>query len=393
MRKMRLRGGNIMLKNRIDRKILKICTYAGLTALITFGLGIALYHSGPFWSKSWKIFTAVMKPVLAGIVIAYLLMPLTNFIDRRLSHSKEFSAHASRTRGVSVLLTMAILFLVLALIILLIFGTVNKTIRNIDFEQIRQLGSQITEQYSELIDSITKFLADKGITIGSLAPAALGIVNKAADFIKVLFFGLIFSIYFLYDGVRIGTYWKTTASLLFSEKIRARGRLLLKDADTAFSGYIRGQLIDALLVGVLVSIAMLIAQMPYALLIGFLTGFGNLIPYMGPLFGYGTVIITSLISGNVMEHPAKLIIGLVILAVIQTVDGNVINPRLLSNQIEVHPLFVIACIIAGGSLGGFLGMLLAVPVGALIKTEFERYLAQKKQRKESAADASEGSST
>lgn len=370
------------LKRKPDRKMVKVCVYAALTALITFGLGLFMYHSGPFWSKSWTIFTAVMKPVLAGIVIAYLLMPLTDFLDRKISHGRESSAHATRTRGLAVFLTILILTAVLTLIILILAVTLNRTIVNINMDEIQHLWAQFDEQYKGLIDSLTAFLENKGITISSLAPAALGLVNQTVDFVKLLFFGLIFSIYFLYDGIRIGAYWKKVAAVLFSEKTRARGALLLKDADTVFSGYIRGQVIDAVLVTVLVSVAMLIAKVPYAMVIGLLTGFGNLIPYMGPLLGYGTVIMTSLMNGNVLENPSGLITGIVILAVVQTIDGNVINPRLLSNQIEVHPLFVIACIIAGGSLGGVIGMLVAVPVGALIKMEFEKYLEHRKEKQQ-----------
>lgn len=132
---------------------------------------------------------------------------------------------------------------------------------------------------------------------------------------------------------------------------------------------------------------MLIAKVPFALIIGFMTGFGNLIPYMGPILGYGSVILTSVVSGNVIEHPVKMITGIVILAIIQFIDGNIINPRLLSNQIKIHPLFVIACIIAGGTLGGVLGMLIAVPVGALIKVQFERFLERRQVANAEAGSA------
>lgn len=361
----------------LDGKILKICIYAAVTALVTFGLGVALYHSGPFWSTAGSIISAVLKPVIAGIVIAYLLMPLTNFFDRKFSHGKEMSAHPSHIRALSVLLTIVILLAVIAVLVLGLAVTVNKSVRSIDLDKIKALGTQFYYQYKSLIDQITEFLNDKGFSINAIAPQAMSVVKRIADFFKVMLFGLIFAVYFLYDGVRIGSYWKGVARTLLSDKVRVGGRTLLADADRAFSGYIRGQVIDAVIVFFLVSVAMLIAKVPFALVIGFMTGFGNLIPYMGPIFGYGSVILTSLVSGNVLEHPAKMITGIVILAIIQFIDGNIINPRLLSNQIKIHPLFVIACIIAGGTLGGFLGMLIAVPVGALIKVQFERFLEKR----------------
>ena len=80
-----------------------------------------------------------------------------------------------------------------------------------------------------------------------------------------------------------------------------------------------------------------------------------------------------LLQGNI----SKLVIGLVILLVLRFLDGNVLNPRLLANSVKVHPLLVVAALIGGGALGGILGMLVAVPVGALIKLQFDRYLAKK----------------
>ena len=144
----------------------------------------------------------------------------------------------------------------------------------------------------------------------------------------------------------------------------------MKDADNAFSGYIRGQMVDAAIVGVMASIALAVAGVPYAVLIGVCIGFGNLIPYFGPVVGYAAVVIVCLTSGNF----TKMLIGLVIIAVIMFVDGNIINPRLLSENVDVHPLLVVAALLGGGVLGGIAGMLIAVPTAALLKLQFDRYL-------------------
>lgn len=144
----------------------------------------------------------------------------------------------------------------------------------------------------------------------------------------------------------------------------------MKDADNAFSGYIRGQMVDTAIVGVMASIALSIAGVPYAVIIGICIGFGNLIPYFGPVVGYAAVVVVCLPSGNI----AKMVIGLVIIAVIMFVDGNIINPRLLSENVDVHPLLVVAALLGGGVLGGIAGMLIAVPTAALLKLQFDRYL-------------------
>ena len=90
--------------------------------------------------------------------------------------------------------------------------------------------------------------------------------------------------------------------------------------------------------------------------------------------GFGSLIIVSLAEGSI----SKLIIGAVILAAVMFIDGNVINPRMLSSNVEVHPVLVIVALLAGGKVGGVVGMLIAVPVAALLKLQFEKYVEKRK---------------
>ena len=103
---------------------------------------------------------------------------------------------------------------------------------------------------------------------------------------------------------------------------------------------------------------------------------GNLIPYVGPILGYAGLITVCLLEGEIN----KLIIGGICLLVIMFLDGNVLNPKLLSNSVKVHPLLVVAALIGGGALGGILGMIVAVPCAALLKLQFDRYLQKKEER-------------
>ena len=131
------------------------------------------------------------------------------------------------------------------------------------------------------------------------------------------------------------------------------------------TGYIRGQLIDAIIMAVLISAALSLVGVKYAVIIGILSGIGNLIPYVGPVIAYGSTILVCLVTGDLR----RLLVAVIVIFLIQTIDGNVINPRLLSSNIDVHPMLVIAALIVGGALGGIVGMLFAVPVAAFIKIE------------------------
>ena len=93
------------------------------------------------------------------------------------------------------------------------------------------------------------------------------------------------------------------------------------------------------------------------------------------MVGFGSLIIVSLAEGSI----SKLIIGAVILAAVMFIDGNVINPKMLSSNVEVHPVLVIVALIAGGNIGGVVGMLVAVPVAALLKLQFEKYVEKRRK--------------
>ena len=101
---------------------------------------------------------------------------------------------------------------------------------------------------------------------------------------------------------------------------------------------------------------------------------------MGSVVGYGFILVAGIVIGNI----ETMIIGLVIIGIIQVVDGAVINPKLLSNSIEIHPMLVILALLAGNKIGGFVGMIGAVPVAALIKLWFERAVEYRKNEKKAA---------
>jgi predicted PurR-regulated permease PerM len=137
-----------------------------------------------------------------------------------------------------------------------------------------------------------------------------------------------------------------------------------------FSGYFRGQATDAAIVGVLAGIALSIVGVPYAPVVGLLTGLGNLIPYVGGPVGYASIVVVCFAD----QLWGPMIAGIIAMSVVMFVDGNIINPRVLSNSVEVHPILVIIALIAGAAVGGIAGMLVAVPVAAWLKIQLDRWM-------------------
>ncbi len=358
---------------KLDKKYLKICAYAAVTAIITVILGVLLLSTGPFWQKLWNITTAVLKPIVIGGIIWYLLFPIVNRFEKMFNKNKKHKW----ARPLGVLLTFFIIVAVILFILVLIAITVYKNVENLSFETIQNLYVALQNDYKEVWQFVEEKMQFTESSSGNMATLVSGVTGAVTNFFSGLLFGVIFSIYFLLDESRISTYWVRAFHLIFGEKAGEKLMLFAKDADNAFSGYIRGQFLDALLVGVISIIALSIATVPNAILVGVLVGLGNMIPYVGPVVGYIAVVIVCLPEGAFV----KMIIGIGVLALVMFIDGNIINPKLLSDNVDVHPLLVVAALIGGGAIGGILGMLVAVPTAALLKLQFDRYLERVSEKK------------
>ncbi len=351
----------------LDPVYVKVGVYASGTVLITGILAYILYCMIPQVWRLIDLVSAVLKPILVGFVIWYLLLPSVNRFDRKLQKS---FPEKKWTRPVTVMVIMLLIVMGIVLFLILVSQTF---VSQIDFKNLLEVIQKMRTDAMDFAAQITTFLEKFNIKIPNIGSSVSGFVGSVANGATTIFFGVIFSIYFMLDGERLKSYWKNVVEKIFTKRTINKGVELLKEADHCFSGYIRGQMIDAVFVGVLISILFTMIRMKYPLVVGLLAGFGNLIPYVGPALGYIGVILVNLISGDIR----MLIIGLVILQIVMMIDGNIINPRLLAGSIQIHPLLVIASLIAGGAIGGLLGMVLAVPIGAFLKLQFDKWLKQK----------------
>lgn len=355
----------------LDKKYAKICLYASVTVIVTLIVLCLLYWTTGFWSRLWTIFTAVLKPLVIGGIISFLLSPIVDKIESLFNRKKSHKWD----RPLAIFLTFLLVLVIIAAIFVVLILAVYKNISAINFESLLSILELVMDDTESLISNIESQLKNYGISINQLGGYVTGILTGIKNVITGLFFGCIFSVYFMIDGSRIKNYWKRAFRLITSKRDEERVEQFYADADRIFSGYLRGQFIDALIVCVITGIVFLVIGVPDALLIALFVGIGNLIPYVGPIVGYASLLIICIPSGSYRE----LIFGMIALVVIMIIDGNVINPRLLSSNIKVHPLLVVAALIGGSALGGFVGMLVAVPVAALIKLEFDKFLMAREE--------------
>ena len=356
-----------------DSKYTKISIYVIGTVIITFFLCILISMSGGFFENLFHVIGLVLKPFIAGGIIAYLFEPVVQWVEKRLK--------IKAARPIAVFGTLLIIVLVIIALLFTAVAFITNQVQEINFSDIGSLIGGFSVQLNDIWAKAQEWFASHDINIGKITGGVSGFISGLTGAATDILFAVIFGIYFMLDSNAITGYWDRVRGIFIKPETRAKVHEVLMDADKCFSGYIRGQFIDALLVGVVTSLGMIICRVPYPLVIGILTGLGNLIPYVGPVVGFATLVVVCLIE----SAWSKLLIGGIFLAVILVLDGNLINPKLLSSSIEIHPLLVFAAMTAGSAVGGLLGMLVAVPLAALLKIEFDKYISKKESEKSAKA--------
>ena len=379
------------LKKWSDPRLAQISLYVIGTFVVIFLLYKALGSTGTVlatFGRGLHWLFVILKPLVTGFAAAYILYPLAVFFEKKLLKKSFFQNRQKTAHNLSVAVTWLLIAAGVFLLLSLVLSAVTRELRAFQAEDIVGFVTGITESFENLLKQISDWISqmnagsgDSQETMQALQKAlqkigamasdyAKGLLSTLPGFLTNLLFTVIFGIYFMLDAKGLSRYWDRVLKAVTGPRGYAGVHGFLRDADSVFSGYIRGQLTDALIMCVLVSVSLSIIGVPFAVIIGILTGIGNLIPYVGPIVAYGSTILVCLIHFDIQ----KLIIAVIVICVIQTIDGNVINPRLLAHSISVHPMLVIAALIVGGAAGGLVGMLLAVPVAGLLKLYFDRFI-------------------
>ena len=377
-------------KININKKYFEISMYVIFTCIVIFLLSRftdQLPAIAKTTGSALKWVGAILKPVIIGFIIAYLLFPMLERLESLLQKIKPLKKKKS-VRGLAVALQGVIILVGLFIVVSLLVSVITKQARAANSEDIiegiKTYANSINELYRELIDRLDKlninsaeikssvdtFTNNLGKYMLNLSSQLGNLAGNLKDGLATALFALIFSIYFLLDMPKLKKYWGRVLGIILPEKVKTTLDTLIKDADKVFSGYIRGQAIDAFMVGVVVSVVFSIIGIQYAIVIGLLIGLGNLIPYMGPIVGYSSIVIVGIATSDYKS----MVIAAIALLIIQAIDGNLIYPKLLSTSVNIHPMIVIISLTVGASIGGLVGMIVAVPTGALVKVWFERLI-------------------
>ena len=380
-------------KEKINRKYMQISLYVIITVVIIYSLSLIVKNAPVILhyvveKLNWVL--AVIKPVIIGFIFAYIMDPLVAFFERRYKELKEVKVFRKiiSPRIWAAFTSVFVLIIAIAALISILIFTVTDQIKLANLDDISKLVDVYMNSIKGFYDSITGKLDQLNIqsaefsqyvknvlgyiknVLVSFATNTVNSIQNISSYLTTIIFSFIIGFYFLIDGRMFMNYTNKVFHAIFNENANRRMKGILHDLDEVFSAYIRGQLTDALVMMFLISIVLSVVGVKFAIIIGIFAGIGNLIPYFGPIVAYVSTSLVCLLNGDIKTW----IIAMIALFIIQFIDGNVIGPKLLSQSIKIHPLIIIVSIIFGSALGGFLGMLLAVPVGAYIKLVFVRFV-------------------
>ena len=364
-----------------DKSYFKLCFYIIFTFMICYvfkavvdGVCYALGNVSGIYNCAVNILTyitSIFSVLILGFAIAYVLNPMVDFFCERI-----------RNRFLSVFLVYII---ILGFIFFICYVTIKeiKLGGKITFVEgmnliIENFKHNIENVYVDVLYYLERYHLDfiinyinifKGKIYDTMNNGIrLAIFYRTLGRIATVLLGLIISFYLLKDKESISDSFKKYCKKILPEKVYKFCAVNIEDMDDAFSGYIRGQFTDGIIMSVIISVVLGIMGIKFPLIIGIISGLSNIIPYFGALIGFLLSVFMALVNGDVSK---AVIVGIVII-VLQQIDGYVISPKVLEHSVKLNPVVIIIALAVGGKLFGLIGMVLAIPFVRFLKIKIEK---------------------
>jgi len=331
----------------------------------------------------------IVMPFFMGILIALILNTPCKKLEETFKKSKN-KLLRKRAKGFSIFSVYLIIALILFILINVILppitesvtdlinhlpGYYNSIINTINNLPEDSFWNQINAQ--DIIGKIAQIDLEKYLSLENITGYIKGVISVASRIFDV-FVTIIVSVYILIEkDLIIEFFRKVGKSLLTKEKYEVIERYIDK-TNSIFYNFISGQLIDAVIIGIAATLAMIIMNVQYAALLGFLIGLFNLIPFFGAIVAVIIAIFITFCTGGL----GQAIWLAIVIIFLQQIDANIINPKILGDKLKISPILVIFSVTFVGAYWGVLGMFLAVPIAAIIKIIVNDYLDYRVKKKE-----------
>ena len=388
----------------------------GLTAFLT-GCALLIFYdvfyrdnSGTVQAIFAKLFS-VLTPVLYGLGMAYLLAPIVNFLERAIlrlrdklerKRGRAIRSHKGWLRAASIFLTwavvLALVYLLLSMLVPQLVDSITTLVNNLEsyyttiynwvtglLSDNPELKDLFNRYYNETIQWLTtKLLPGLQTAVTNFTGSLVTGVWSVVIFTKNFLIGIIVSVYLLAAKEKSAA---RCCKLLYGVLPEEQAKFAMRGfrrMDHIFSGFVRGKLLDSLIIGILCFIGCSILKLPSTPLVSVVVGVTKVIPFFGPFLGaIPCALLILLVS------PLKCLYFVIFIFLLQQLDGNVIGPKILGDSTGISSLWVIVAILVGGGFGGVLGMFLGVPIFACLQVLVRWLLNTRLKKKNMPLAASE----
>ena len=326
------------------------------------------------FSSKISDFIAILYPFIIGFAIAYLLNFILKFIENRIISEKMKGKSPAKVRAISMIITYFVAETLCYLFVHFVWPELLESIIGL-FNDIPNYVNNATVMINKLIEEFNLTPASMEILESKWKEITDFIMNFMTDIIPVIgntimivlsslwniVLGVIVSIYLLKDKEKFFAISKKITYAIFNREHSYKILELTHRANKIFGKFLGGKILDSFIIAIITFVVLTIFKMPYTLLVTVIVGVTNVIPFFGPFFGaIPSVILVRFVS------PIKAFWLLIIILIIQQLDGNVIGPKILGDSIGVSAFWILFALLIAGKFLGLVGMLLGVPLFAFV---------------------------
>lgn len=361
----------------LNKKNVKMLIFVIAVGILIF---LGLQNMNIVFSFLGRILT-VLTPMLIGLAFAFIFNVPLKFFEKKVFTRKDGTPRLGKaTRPVSLLISVLLVIAIIAAVLLLIIpeliNSIVTLVQNlpdtfINFQnwinqlseehpQVKEFFMNTSIDWNEIVNSFISTIQNISINFVS---QALNILVGTVSLVVNIFLGFIFSVYFLLQKEQLFAQFKKLTYAFIPEKKADSIVYVFRLTGDTFSRSVAGSLIECTILGTITVTAMLIFNFPYAMMIGVIVGVMALIPMFGVTIG---IVIGALLILTI--NPTQAIWFVVMMIIIQQIEGNLIYPRVAGSVMGLPALWVMASIIIGANLFGFVGMLVIVPIVSVIYT-------------------------
>ena len=383
-----------------NKKYTTIAIYSIIVFAICLLMILIVFRFGELWAILRNI-VKVLNPIIWGVALAYLLNPIMVFFEKIFKKAiNRKRPHPRLNRFLSITVTAILTLVVLSSMLAIILPQIIESVSNIlSLNNLQNYFNNINSWFNNLLEdnpnlknlvnqefiNIQNYLTDFASKLQPQLQALLGnLTTSVFNFaigIKDFFLGFIVMIYLLASKEIFQAQSKKVLYALLPQKVCTNILDVWHKADSTFISFISGKVFDSFIIGMLCFIAMTMMNMPYVVLISFIVGITNLIPFFGPFIGAIPSAFLILLA-----NPNKIVAFVVFIIILQQFDGNILGPKILGDSTGLPSFWVLFAIFIGGGFFGFLGMLLCVPVFAVIYMLVRQFVDKRLKEKNLSTD-------